>query len=202
MQSEKQNLSFSQKHPTLNTLLGLVLVIIFFVLIIFVLKFLTSKAIQIIIRVSKLDAVIIVALITSAVSIVSVIVSSVVSKIIDYKQKRNEYLNQKREEPYSDFVEMVYKLQENAKNRGNYSTDEIIKDTYKFSKKLTLWGSDNVINKWLKFREMSLKGTTTSDLLFVMEDIIFEMRKDLGLKKLKKGNLLGFFINDIKDFTK
>lgn len=25
-----------------------------------------------------------------------------------------------------------------------------------------------------------------------------DMRKDLGLKRVKKGNLLGFFINDIK----
>ncbi len=27
-----------------------------------------------------------------------------------------------------------------------------------------------------------------------------EMRKDLGMKKVKKGNLLAFFINDIKDY--
>ena len=29
-----------------------------------------------------------------------------------------------------------------------------------------------------------------------------DMRKDLGLKKVKKGNLLGFFVNDIKSELK
>ena len=35
-----------------------------------------------------------------------------------------------------------------------------------------------------------------------MEEIMNEMRKDLGLKRVKKGNLLAFFINDIKSALK
>ena len=35
-----------------------------------------------------------------------------------------------------------------------------------------------------------------------MEAIMNEMRKDLGLKKVKKGNLLAFFVNDIKEVLK
>ena len=38
--------------------------------------------------------------------------------------------------------------------------------------------------------------------LFLLEEIMNEMRKDLGLKKVKKGNLLAFFINDIKKAMK
>ena len=30
-----------------------------------------------------------------------------------------------------------------------------------------------------------------------MEDILYAMRKDMGLKKLKKGKLLSFFVNDL-----
>ena len=41
-----------------------------------------------------------------------------------------------------------------------------------------------------------------SDNLFLMEDIMNEMRKDLGMKKVKKGNLLAFFVNDIKSILK
>lgn len=62
--------------------------------------------------VSNMDVVVIVALITTGtVSIVSVIISSIVSKIIDYRKNRQEYLAKKREEPYGEFVEMIYKLQ-------------------------------------------------------------------------------------------
>ena len=35
-----------------------------------------------------------------------------------------------------------------------------------------------------------------------MEDIMNEMRKDMGLKKVQKGNLLAFFVNDIKQTMK
>lgn len=34
------------------------------------------------------------------------------------------------------------------------------------------------------------------------EEIMNEMRKDLGVKKVKKGNGLAFFVNDIKEVLK
>ena len=40
------------------------------------------------------------------------------------------------------------------------------------------------------------------DNLFLMEEIMNEMRKDLGLRRVKKGNLLAFFVNDIKEVLK
>jgi len=66
--------------------------------------------------ISKQDAVVIVALITGTVSLIGVIISSVVSKVIDYRKNCQEYLAQKREKPYGEFVDMVYKIQQNSKN--------------------------------------------------------------------------------------
>ena len=50
----------------------------------------------------------------------------------------------------------------------------------------------------------TLAAETNENLvnLFLMEDIMNEMRKDLGMKKVKKGNLLAFFVNDIKSILK
>jgi len=56
--------------------------------------------------------------------------------------------------------------------------------------------------KWIKFRENGAKPDSGKENLFIMEQIMNAMRKDLGLKKVKKGNLLGFFINDIKEALK
>ena len=39
--------------------------------------------------------------------------------------------------------------------------------------------------------------TDPKDMLYKLEEIMNYMRKDLGVKKLKKGKLLSFFINDI-----
>lgn len=197
----------AEKHPNINTLIGLFLVfiiasvlwgIVYYLLAclrIMIMKFIdwsTSAA-------SKMDVVVIVALITGTVSIVSVIISSVIAKLIDYKKNRKEYLSQKREEPYGEFVEMVYKIQQNGKNNNSYTEKMMMDDLSKFSRQITLWGSTNVVKKWIKFREQGANPEAKIDNLFVLEDIMNEMRKDLGLRKVKKGNLLAFFVNDIKE---
>lgn len=198
--------SFVENHPKLNALLGIVLLTGLIASAIWLIKFLYNIIIDGIIKLSavasKLDAVIIVALITGLVSITGVIISSIVAKIVDYRKSRKEYLTQKREKPYGEFVEMIYKIQKNAKNPGSYSEKQMLEDLSKFSKQITLWGSSKVINKWIQFRENGSDPEKAKNNLFLMEEIMNNMRKDLGLRKVKKGNLLGFFVNDIKSAMK
>lgn len=154
-------------------------------------------------RLSNMDAVVIVALITGSVSILGVVISSIVSKIIEYRQNIKRYLYEKKEEPYSEFIEMVYKIQENVKENKEYNDKEMLDDIFSFSKKLTLWGSSKVIRKWLAFRKISQEqNDNPTDNLFILEEIIFEIRKDMGQKKsgLKQGDILAFFVNDIKNY--
>ena len=142
-------------------------------------------------------------MITGTLSLIGVIINSIVSKIIDYKKSRSEYLAQKREKAYGEFVDMIYKLQQNEKGKGEkYSQDMMLADLSKFSKEITLWGSKRVVSKWIEFRENGSNSDNSIDNLFIMEDIMNEMRRDLGLKKIKKGNLLAFFVNDIKKYIK
>lgn len=70
---------------------------------------------NVILKVSHLDAVIIVALITGTLSLIGVIINSIVSKLIDYTKSRNEYLAQKRESVYKDFINMIYNVFESVK---------------------------------------------------------------------------------------
>lgn len=197
---------FAERHPKLNILLGLVLFAGIVAIAIWLIKFFYNFVIDGIIKltavVSKLDAVVIVALITGLVSIVGVIISSIIAKIIDYRKSRQEYLTQKREKPYGEFVEMIYRVQKNVKSPGTYSEKQMFEDLSKFSKQITLWSSSRVINKWIQFRENGSEPEKAKDNLFLMEEIMNDMRKDLGLRKVKKGNLLGFFVNDIKSAMK
>ena len=206
----KDNRPFAERHPKWNLTIGVIILlalaglagyiafeIVYYIGIgIYEIITLLSSA------VSKLDAVVIVALITGAVSITGVIISSIISKSIDYKRTRREYLAQKREAPYGEFVDMVYKLQENSKKPNSYTTEQMVADISRFSKQITLWGSPKVVKNWVKFRENGANPKAAQDNLFVLESIMNEMRKDLGLKKVKKGNILAFFINDIKEAMK
>lgn len=198
--------SFAEKHPKLNICLGLLVSLILLMSAGWTLysvgKYIAtsvnSVANWLASLASKLDAVVIVALITGCVSIVGVLISSIIAKRIEYKRSRQEYLAKKREEPYGQFVDMVYKIQQNSKKSGSYTEAQMLEDLSMFSKKITLWGSSNVVNKWVKFRENGANPEMARKNLLVLEDIMNEMRKDLGLKKVKKGNLLAFFVNDIK----
>lgn len=210
MEKRTENITFAEKHPRWNMLVGLFLILVCMAVVIFLIYYvfkyigigISNAASWLSSLASKLDAVVIVALITGAVSIIGVIISSITAKSIDYKKSRRTYLAQKREKPYGEFVEMIYKIQQNSKKPNSYTEEEMIADLSRFSREITLWGSSKVVNKWVKFRENGAKPEAGTKNLFIMEDIMNEMRKDLGLKRAKKGNLLAFFVNDIKNAMK
>ena len=190
----KDTRPFAQKHPKWNTFFGFMLLIALMAGGYFLLRFLGRKLIDfinlLITASSKLDAVIIVALITAAVTIIS----GIVSKIIDFKQKRREYLSQKKEEPYAEFINVYFKMQEKVSKKEIYLPDEMFNDIQKFQKKLMLWGSNRVVKAWIEYRANA--GTDGMNALFYMEKILYAIRKDMGYKNLGKGKLLSMSIND------
>lgn len=93
--------------------------------------------------ISSLDAVIIVAILTGFLTMVT----QLVAKYLDGKNIRKQYLSEKRVYSYSKMVDMVYKMQ-----NKEYKQEEMIKDLTEFSKEITLWGSKALVTKWSKFR--------------------------------------------------
>lgn len=197
---EKEKSSFSQKHPKLNLALGFVILVISAVVVIALIKWLIECFVSIISKVEKMDAVVITAIIAGVVSIIGVIISSIVGKRLEFKKSRQEYLAQKREKPYGDFIEMVYKLMLHSKD-GEYSQEEMVKDLSSFSREITLWGSKDVVKKWVQFRNnaKSSDKVAAAANLALIDEIMNAMRKDLGTKKAGRDELLKFFVNDLEN---
>ncbi len=201
---------FAERHPRWYSFIGILLLLVFIAGSIAVVNYavkMIGQAVRSFVSwistiATTLDAVIIVALIAGAVSITGVIISSIVAKSLEYRKARREYLTQKREKPYGEFIDMVYKLQQDGKNGNKYTREEMVNDLMTFSKEITLWGSPSVVDKWVEFKENASKNADGLDNIWLTEEIMNAMRKDLGLRKVKKGNLLSFFINDIKDAMK
>lgn len=193
-QKIKDTRPFSQRHPKWNFFFGLIILILLGIGAYFLVKLVGTgilKFIKALIEVSsKLDAVIIVALITALFTILS----GIVSKIFDFKQKRREYLSQKREEPYAEFINVYYKMQEKVSKHEEYKPEEMFEDIQKFQKKLMLWGSNRVVKAWIDFRTNT--SPDGSNVLFYMENILYAIRKDMGYRNLGKGKLLSMTIND------
>ncbi|EGU66711.1 hypothetical protein HMPREF9960_1332 [Streptococcus cristatus ATCC 51100] len=122
-----------------------------------------------------LDTVIIVALVSGTISI-----ASTIAKFIwERQQQKREYLTQKREEPYEQFVAIIYKIVKNKDQ--NYP--ELENDILTLNKCLSLWGSKNVVKSWSEFILLSFENTDRQKLLDKSEEILNHMRNDLGVKK-------------------
>lgn len=147
---------------------------------------------------NDVQGVIVVGIISGTISIIC----TIVAKWLDYKTKRRVYLNQKREKPYEEFVSMFYKLQRHSKGEKVYSEKEMINDILSFSEKLTLWGSKNVVKKWVTFRLSSLNPDDAVKNMFLIEEIINEMRDDFSTGRTNKGTILSFIVNDVSNFIK
>lgn len=144
---------------------------------------------------SSLDAVVLVALITGSITLLN----SFYSRYSEQRNKKREYLATKRERPYSDLFTVIHKVSLSGKGDFVYSNEDMIKDINDFNSKLSLWGSPKVVKKWNDFRQKSLEGNKQlepKELLNAVEEVMNEMRKDLGSKSTKKGELLSIFIND------
>ena len=88
---------------------------------------------------------------------------------------------------------------DNARKHSGYNNEQMTKDIMSFSEQITLWGSPSVADKWIDFRMTGMDKKDPKEMLYKLEDIMNCMRKDLGVRKLKKGKLLSFFINDINE---
>ena len=144
---------------------------------------------------SSLDVVVLVALITGSITLLN----SFYSRYSEQRNKKREYLATKREGPYSDLFTVIHKVPLSGKGDIVYSNEDMIKDINDFNSKLSLWGSPKVVKKWNDFRQKSLEGNKQlepKELLNAVEEVMNEMRKDLGSKSTKKGELLSIFIND------
>ena len=147
---------------------------------------------------STLDSTIVVALITATVSIVSYVSGNVASNVM----KRNEYLRKHREEPYMQLISMFYDFQVQTKTVKEFTQKELIDLFNHFTKELTLWGSSKAIKAWGNWRVASSRGfNDPKDLLFGMEKVLIQLRKDMGLKRgIAEGDLLRLIANDIDDY--
>lgn len=149
---------------------------------------------------SSLDSAIIVALITGAVSAVSILGNTVVSSFM----KKNEYIRAHREEPYMRLISLIYDFQAAAGKGEELSQDELLSIVTQFNKELTLWGSSKAIKAWGNWRTAtSREAVNPSLILFEMEKVMIQLRKDMGMRRgLRKGDLLRLTVNDIDSVLK
>ena len=71
---------------------------------------------------------------------------------------------------------------------------------------LILWASDDVLNLYIKFRQIASNDIqdSSNNPILLYGQMLLAMRKDLGHQnnKLNEVSILGTFVNDIENFYK
>ena len=150
----------------------------------------------------EVSAAIVAAMATIIVSILSI----TIGKYYERKRIIEKELREKKIPMYEEFIEFYFNLLMSKEMTGKEMTEkEMLEFFNKFTQKLTVWGSDDVVSLWSNFRRISIKkqDRNTMEYMFEFEKLLLEIRKDTGhkSKKIKKGDLLGLFINDIDKYT-
>ena len=156
---------------------------------------------------SGLDAKFGAALVVAAGTVIVSVMSVVVSRFLETRTTIRKELREKKIPVYEDLISFMFKILMASKTGDEVTEQDMLKFMSDFTQRSMVWASDDVLNAWIKFR-----GASTNEaeiiknpflLMFVYEDLIRAIRKDLGHKNkdLSQGKLLSLFINDIADYV-
>lgn len=143
------------------------------------------------------DKDILVALIVAGSTVIVSVLSLVIGKYIEKKKEIENSLREKKIPVYEEFVQFTFKVFNHeidfAKN-----PEKANKGFMDITQKLIVWGSDEVVNKWILYRNNS-QSSSPKNILFDMENLLLAIRRDLGHKNYSmiKGDLLSMFVKDV-----
>jgi len=127
------------------------------------------------------------------------------TKHLDRKSRIEQEIRDKKIPVYNDFIDFLFKILNINKDPSKKMNEkQIVEFVEKFTKKLIIWGSDELILEWAKFRELGniqpQPRNEQLELLLQLESIIYAIRKDTGHKNknLSKGKILSLFITNLQ----
>jgi hypothetical protein len=128
----------------------------------------------------------------------------VLSKHYERNRAIEQELREKKIPAYYEFVELWFSIvASRSAEEGEEAAEQSKQRTallMAFTQKVLVWGSDDVVAKWSRLRRRFGRNEPFSqEMLFEFEQLLLAMRLDTGHanKRLKRGDLLGLFINDI-----
>jgi hypothetical protein len=111
-----------------------------------------------------------------------------------------QYRWDKIAEDYEGFVEMVRTMGDTLKENNGELPQETLQRMGKFSDKLMMWGTPDVIRAWRDVKRAADEDLEPMEMVLRFGAVLVAIRKDLGHNRnLDVRDLLGVTINDIDD---
>jgi len=140
------------------------------------------------------------AVVPAAIAAIVSVLAVVLGKAYEIRASIRKELRDRKVPVYEELVKKLFAIFF-AEKRGEPKPTE--QDFLLFftwaTEKMTIWGADDVLVKFARFRSVGTDGT---NIMFLFEDLLMAIRKDLGHKNsgFKRGAILRLFINGIDDF--
>lgn len=134
-------------------------------------------------------------------------ISLAAGKYLEHRSTQKATQSSKKIPTYEKIVSFIFGLTFAEKlGKEPPTQEEMIKFMAEITQELVIWGSDEVINEFYRFRMFSVKlgedggASENFNVLFMVEDLLLAIRKDLGHrnKQVGRGKILGLFVNDIE----
>lgn len=143
-----------------------------------------------------------VAIITAGATIFVATISAVSARKAEKLQANEQLIREKKTPIYEKIVKILF---DTMKPENREKSTQIASKLREHNSDIVIWGTDDVILSWIKFREASDPTSKhvqedKKEVLLVFEQLLYEIRKDLGHSnlKLKDGDLLKIFL-DVKE---
>lgn len=184
-----------RKANNKDTVVGLLIVVLSASIIIYVLSMLFSafNALS-----DELKASII-----QVIGIVSVaIVSYFTSKSVENRRAFESSIRKNKVELYDKYISFYFEVFSNEELGLRPTQEEMTKFIVNSNPAIVTYASNGVIKKMGKLRLNIMSNENTTNSLFLIEDIMVEMRKDLGHSRngFKKGDIMRLTVNDIDNY--
>ncbi len=145
------------------------------------------------------------AVLGAAATIIVAVLSIVVAKLWEQRTAIKNENRQKKIPIYEAQIDTFFDLIfANKTGKQPMNTEKLEKGFADFTKKLIIWGSEDVILKWNTFRTTKWDKVDPLEMMMAFEDFLLALRKDIGNKtgSLPKGTLLSLFLNDWEESQK
>lgn len=146
-------------------------------------------------QLGKTDKAIIAGLIIAATSLITFSLS----KLFEIRQQQITTLREHKAELYTKLSKMFFDLlkvtiSDKTQSEIDKDTNGLVDQIYTCNQELIVWGSDDVVKKFISYRE-NVRNPNT--IFTSIGDLFLSIRKDLGHKNtgLNNKNILKIFVN-------
>lgn len=151
--------------------------------------------------ITKAESSVAAAFIAAAVAVVGSVISLAVGKAYETRSAIRNDLRQKKTPVYEDIVHTLLYDVMFAQILGKETPSErqIMEFFARITEKLTIWGSDDVLRVYGEFKANSATVNDPMQSIFMLEDLLLAIRKDLGHRNKGVGRkaILRLFVTDI-----